>query len=254
MNTQPEKNVESIPCPQCGWNLTRHEAIDYFDDEGNKRIAPYLRYSCRRCELTDVDEHGNRAPIPLPNGTMLTRPREKCSDCGSTLLSTPISDYVKDGRSIHVPWFGFNCPKCGKYALPGGTRYGIIEPEDLVIPERLKELWDIDLRNLLKIRDKATGQGIFKFCFSPESKEFFWGIRPQDHKTLVRNMGKLAFGEYVRGIIFRERNIIYLRDHAERERLIAAKRLLRRMGVPKDMRVDWGAEVAVELKDELAGI
>jgi hypothetical protein len=260
MNVQPE-TIEKIKlCPECGWMLTRHDTIEYRDYDDVKHSVSYLRYSCRRCGLEDIDEQVFHAPIPLPYGVILgDHERPYCVKCGMKLESTPITNYVKeDGTVTHVPSFaGVQCFLCGrmgtcKHEFPEGTDPYFLSM--LKIHERVRELWQIDFKELLKSKDKATGEPIFKFCFGPDTREFFFGVKPQNHKTLVAAYGELKFGDYVRGIYFLEKKLIYLREHQNKPWMMQTHFILRRLGVPGEIPIIWGTEAAESLREELAGL
>lgn len=249
---------KDILCTRCGRKMTRSDSIEYCDLDDRKKTAAYVSWSCRKCELSNMDENGNPKPVPLPPGTIIVGKRSDCPRCGMKLRSTPITDYVgKDGRIWHVPYFYPKCFICGgpqDSKLPRKPTKDEEFLSKLSVPKRIQELWQVDFLNILNSIDKSTGQKIFKFCYSPISREFLFGTKPTDHKGLIRGFGKLTFDEYIRGIYFEKENIIYLRGHEKSLWFVETFFILRRMGVPKSTPIVWGKKAAEQLQEELKGL
>lgn len=79
-------------------------------------------------------------------------------------------------------------------------------------------------------------------------------IAPTCHNIMISNYGKHKFTQYIRGICFWEKKIIYLRGHKNKPWFKATEKMLRSNGIAKDIRVIWGEEAAWELSEELRGL
>jgi hypothetical protein len=71
---------------------------------------------------------------------------------------------------------------------------------------------------------------------------------------IINNKGSMQFNDYVRGICFWDKRIIYLRGHANGQWLERTKRMVYTNGVPKRFRVIWGKKAALELAEDLEGL
>jgi hypothetical protein len=124
----------------------------------------------------------------------------------------------------------------------------------LQISPVIKERWDINDDNILDSKSKADGYFVFKFCYEVKTGEFLCDVWPSNHKEIIRNYGKKPYCDYVRGIWFREKNIVYLRQHEREKLLFRTMVFLREHGVPNLTRIIWGPEAASELANELSGL
>ena len=122
------------------------------------------------------------------------------------------------------------------------------------IPRNLTRLWDIKYPEILESTCKYTGEHLFKFSYHPKSCEFIFAPSGTHHNPMVLNYGHFPFDEYVRGIYFREKKIIYLRMHENIGWLKRTAQILRYNGVWNDIRIIWGEKAATELEDDLKGL
>lgn len=121
----------------------------------------------------------------------------------------------------------------------------------LIINQALRERWVINGKNILDSKSKDEGYDIFKFCYNPDSGEFLCDAWPSNHKEIIQSYGTRKFDDYVRGIYFKEKKIIYLRQHNDESWLIMTQRFLREHGAPNNIRIIWGKKAAEELAYEL---
>ena len=77
---------------------------------------------------------------------------------------------------------------------------------------------------------------------------------PFDHKYTYLNFGSHKFHEYVRGIFFEEKKIVYLRMHEKEDWLKKTEKMLRENNLPQDIKVMWGKEAYVILGKDLRGL
>ena len=123
------------------------------------------------------------------------------------------------------------------------------------VPDSVKESWIIDYSKLLDSAHLVTGDRIFKFCYQPESGEFLCDTPVFDHKSIILNHGICGhFDRYVRGIVFRDKDMIYLRGHSKTSWLRATRNMLYERGVPLKTLIGWGRKFAEQLRDELRGL
>lgn len=124
----------------------------------------------------------------------------------------------------------------------------------LNISPAIKERWYINNSNILDSKSKAGGCFVFKFCYYPDTGEFLCDVTPFCHQEIIEKYGKQQFDDYVRGIYFREKGIVYLRQHFEEEYLIQTRSFLRKYGVKSNIRIIWGVDAARELAYDLRGL
>lgn len=125
----------------------------------------------------------------------------------------------------------------------------------LIIPRAIRRNWAINQCAVFNSqyrydRDKR----IFKFCYQPKSGELLFDLAPIFHRDMIDAYGRKKFNDYVRGICFWEKRIIYLRGHKNEAWLKATEKMLRRCGIAKNIRVIWGEKAAIELADDLQGL
>ena len=118
----------------------------------------------------------------------------------------------------------------------------------------IKEHWLINNKNILDSKSKNEGYKIFKFCYQPDSGEFLCDIWPSNHKEIIQTYGMEKFNDYVRGIYFKEKKIVYLRQHENKKFLLRTKEFLRKHGVPNTVRIIWGRSASEKLRYELRGL
>lgn len=125
----------------------------------------------------------------------------------------------------------------------------------IAIPKKLRRNWLINECSIFdSIYRYDSDKRIFKFCYQPESRELLFDIAPTHHNIMILNYGKMKFPDYVRGICFWDKKVIYLRMHENGDWLKATERMLRRCGIAKNIRIIWGEEAAWELREELKGL
>jgi len=123
----------------------------------------------------------------------------------------------------------------------------------IVVPLKVSRHWDIDPLRVFQSRYKYNGQQIFKFAYQPVLGELLFDIAGVHHDTMILNNGKRKFEDYVRGICFWEKKIIYLRGHENEQWLKITKAMLSKNGMPADYRIIWGEKAAAELAKDLYG-
>ncbi len=120
------------------------------------------------------------------------------------------------------------------------------------IPKKLLKHWENYSGSILDWKWKGTSDVVlFKFAYHVEDGEFIFGMYPDHHKVLIWNYGKHKFEEYIRGIYFREKKIVYLRGHEREDWLKKTEKMLRENGVGEEIRIMWGKEAAEKLKEDL---
>lgn len=125
----------------------------------------------------------------------------------------------------------------------------------ITIPERLARNWIIEPGRFLRATYKYGDKGrIFKFCFQPEKEELIFDIPGIHHNMMILNHSSKKFNDYIRGICFWDKRVIYLRGHTNEGWLKATKKMVYANGVPKSFRVIWGPEAAKELAEDLKGL
>jgi hypothetical protein len=122
------------------------------------------------------------------------------------------------------------------------------------IPRRISRHWDIDPSRVFQSRYKYNGQRIFKFAYQPETRVLIFDTTGVHHDTMILNNKQGKFEDYVRGICFWTKRVIYLRGHENENWLKVTKAMLRKSGVPANYRVVWGGDAATELETELRGL
>ena len=123
----------------------------------------------------------------------------------------------------------------------------------LIIPKKISDKWNIDKRQILE-SETRTGGRMFKFCYQPQSGEFLCAMAPMSHSVMIKLFGSRTFEEYIRGIYFRSKWTVYLREHEREDWLEITALMLRRFGVPRNMRIIWGRRAARELEEDLRGL
>ncbi len=114
--------------------------------------------------------------------------------------------------------------------------------------------WTIELDRIFRSCDRNdTKIRIFKFCYQPVSGELIFD-GSYFHADMLRKHGCQKFDEYVRGICFWKKRVIYLRGHANEDWLNKTKAMLRQNGVGRHIRIIWGEKAAHELRHDLIGL
>ena len=126
--------------------------------------------------------------------------------------------------------------------------------KDVNISKKISRHWDVDPLRVFQARYKYDGQRIYKFAYQPITGEILLDIAPTHHYLMILNNGKKKFNDYIRGICFWDKKIIYLRGHENEQWLKITKAMLRKNGIPADHRVIWGNDAATELEKELRGL
>ncbi len=118
----------------------------------------------------------------------------------------------------------------------------------------VRRLWRIDKDRLFRSLDRSDPTvRIFKFCYQPVSGELIFD-GSHFHADMIRKHGRRKFDDYVRGICFWKKRIIYLRGHENETWLKKTKAMLRQNGVGRHIRIIWGEKAALELRHDLAGL
>ena len=123
------------------------------------------------------------------------------------------------------------------------------------VPMKIKRNWKIDPKRVFNAKYMHDqGSRIFKFCFQPDTGELLFDIPPTHHNMIIKNNGKMQFNDYVRGICFWDKRVIYLRGHTNERWLEKTKKMVYANGISKDFRVIWGEKAARELAKDLEGL
>jgi len=95
----------------------------------------------------------------------------------------------------------------------------------------------------------SNGDPARKFCLHTATREFIIGSGGSIHANLIRAYGpaRACFDDYVRGIYWKDKNIIYFRDYsldnAENFKILYwAKEILERLGRKKKIKVILGSK------------
>ncbi|GEM_PF-3341363 len=122
------------------------------------------------------------------------------------------------------------------------------------VPRRLNLRWVINPENILKSFERDRDRPLFKFSYQPDTGEFLCAAYPVQHSEIIEKYGAKEFDDYIRGIYFDDIKTVYLRGHVRQDWLEKTRDMLRENGVPKSVRIVWGTDVAIELKDKLIGL
>lgn len=83
---------------------------------------------------------------------------------------------------------------------------------EINVPQKNAQHWDIDPRNILDSTVQFTdGEMAQKFSWHPTSGEFLLGRPGENHAVTIRSYGSHPFDEYVRGIVLRDQKTIATR-------------------------------------------
>ena len=126
--------------------------------------------------------------------------------------------------------------------------------KEVNITKKISRHWGIDPLRIFQSRYKYDGQRIFKFAYQPVSGELLFDIAGVHHDTMILNNGKRKFEDYVRGICFWDKKIIYLRGHENEHWLRITKAMLKKNGISSGFRIIWGEDAAAELEKDLRGL
>jgi len=125
----------------------------------------------------------------------------------------------------------------------------------VIIPKIIRRNWIINSGAVFNSQYRYDrNKRIFKFCYQPKSGELIFDIPPSFHAEIIHAFGKSGFNDYVRGICFWKKRIIYLRGHENKAWLKATEKMLRKCRIAKNIRVIWGEEAANELAEDLKGL
>ena len=122
------------------------------------------------------------------------------------------------------------------------------------VPRRLNLSWVINPENILRSFERDGDRPLFKFSYQPKTGEFLCAAYPVNHCEIIEKYGAKEFNDYIRGIYFENIKTVYLRGHVRQDWLEKTRDMLRENGVPKSVRIVWGTDVAIELKDKLIGL
>ncbi len=132
--------------------------------------------------------------------------------------------------------------------------YWALQDRGLGIPQRLFESWNIKYPDVWNSETKCGKEKVFKFSYHVKSGELLIAPLGIHHNIMILSDGKFRFEEYVRGIFFREKRIIYLRMHENLEWLKRTEEIFRINGLPKSVRIMFGEKAANRLKGDLEGL
>jgi hypothetical protein len=132
--------------------------------------------------------------------------------------------------------------------------YGALHDRGLGIPRELGKLWNIKYPDVWNSETKYGKQKVFKFSYHVKTGELLIAPYGIHHNIMILNYGRFPFKEYVRGIFFREKRIIYLRMHENKKWLKKTEGILRINELPKSIRVMYGEKAAKKLSKDLEGL
>jgi len=122
----------------------------------------------------------------------------------------------------------------------------------LFISDKIYRNWVINREHIFEsVYKHDKEQRIFKFCCQPETGELLFDIPWTHHNIMILAYGKKRFDDYIRGICFWDKNIIYLRMHENEKWLKDTENMLREQGIPKKIKIMWGEKAAKELEEDL---
>ena len=122
------------------------------------------------------------------------------------------------------------------------------------IARSVRRLWQINQDRVLRSHDRKDPRiRIFKFCYQPVSGELVFD-GAYFHADMIKKHGRRKFDDYIRGICFWKKRIIYLRGHENESWLKNTKEMLRQNGVGRHIRIVWGEKAARELRQDLVGL
>ncbi len=94
----------------------------------------------------------------------------------------------------------------------------------------------------------------YKFSYAPVTGELLVDVLSSSHKEMIRSYGKGPYESYIRGIYFRSKNTIYLRQHENTSMMIQTVKFLKSLDLPSKTRVIYGKKASQDLSDELRGL
>ena len=125
----------------------------------------------------------------------------------------------------------------------------------IVIPLKVSRNWNVDRgKTFCSVYKYDTTKRIFKFAYQPVTRELLFDIAGTHHDIMILNRGQGKFEDYVRGICFWDKKIVYLRGHENEQWLKTTKAMLRKNGIPGSYRIIWGEDAATELEEELRAL
>lgn len=125
----------------------------------------------------------------------------------------------------------------------------------VIIPKAIRRNWIINPETVFKsVYRYDMTRRIFKFCYQPKTRELIFDKQALNHMEIIHAYGKKSFNDYVRGICFWKKRIIYLRGHENEAWLKATEKMLQGCKIAKNIRIIWGKEAAWELREELRGL
>lgn len=127
--------------------------------------------------------------------------------------------------------------------------------KDVRISRSVRRNWKVNNKAVFQsVYRFDAGQKIFKFCYQPNIGELLFDVPGVHHNMIILNQGIMEFDDYVRGICFWDKKIIYLRGHKNEAWLRLTRRMLRDNSLPANYRIIWGKEAAKELAKDLEGL
>jgi len=123
----------------------------------------------------------------------------------------------------------------------------------ILLPEHTKNDWKRNDMFIINSKYRYDSEPMLKFCYQPEKNIIVFVHRGTNHAGALRSVSK-NFNEFVRGIYFRHKNVIYLRMHKNKEWLEKTKKMLEENNLPKGTQVVWGSEWAKKLEEDLRGL
>ncbi len=94
----------------------------------------------------------------------------------------------------------------------------------------------------------------YKFAYAPLSGELLLDELSSSHKEMIRACGKVPYERYVRGIYFRSKDTIYLRQHENANMMVQTIKFLRTCDLPSNTRIIYGKKASQKLADDLRGL
>ena len=113
--------------------------------------------------------------------------------------------------------------------------YWDLHDRGLAVPKELFRIWNIKYPDVWNSETKYGKQKVFKFSYHVKTGELLIAPSGIQHNIMILNYGQFPAAEYVRGIFFRDKKIIYLRMHENLGWLRRTEEILRINDLPKSI-------------------
>jgi len=231
-----KKSIEK--CIQCGKELRKVTFISYVNEYNEREKLYWEGYKCSNCWQI-FNKFKEISLLPLSDHTVVEGERSKCRNCGAWKHINPSNIIDRKGKFWHVPYFHHECLRCAVMSS---------------IEKRYQLNWKINNDFILDSICKKDAKAAVNFCYYHKDHLLLLATNGEHHRDVVlREYGepKVYFDWFVRGIYFRDKNRIYLRMHENEDLLYETEKMLKFLGMPRNVSAVWGEMAAYELKEEL---